>query len=208
MMLDREGVAADGVGWLLAGQGRLQYFQPHRQLGVPSRLAHHLIQQRPLVLYCIDELPQPLHPCLGLLPMPLQANMCFCQVPRVSIQECSLMTAGADELVLHWLLNHLIQHLGQSFLVLHGIHQVPQPLNPLLGLLLCPYIHDCWRWFPCCFVGQWAHPGAMRFGSTAKVLAECKLKYYRISECLGCLVVQRGQINRLTRAVKTWNGWQ
>ncbi len=23
----------------------------------------------------------------------------------------------------------------------------------------------------------------MRFGSTAKVLAECKLKYYRISEC-------------------------
>ncbi len=25
----------------------------------------------------------------------------------------------------------------------------------------------------------------MRFGSTAKVLAECKLKYYRISECQG-----------------------
>ncbi len=24
----------------------------------------------------------------------------------------------------------------------------------------------------------------MRFGSTAKVLAKCKLKYYRISECL------------------------
>ena len=23
----------------------------------------------------------------------------------------------------------------------------------------------------------------MRFGSTAKVLAKCKLKYYRISEC-------------------------
>ena len=23
----------------------------------------------------------------------------------------------------------------------------------------------------------------MRFGSTAKVLAECELKYYRISEC-------------------------
>ncbi len=23
----------------------------------------------------------------------------------------------------------------------------------------------------------------MRFGSTAKVLAECKLKYYRVSEC-------------------------
>ena len=26
-------------------------------------------------------------------------------------------------------------------------------------------------------------PGTMRFGSTAKGLAECKLKYYRISEC-------------------------
>ena len=24
----------------------------------------------------------------------------------------------------------------------------------------------------------------MRFGSTAKVLAECKLKYYRISQCI------------------------
>ena len=28
--------------------------------------------------------------------------------------------------------------------------------------------------------------GTMRFGSTAKVLAKCKLKYYRISECGGC----------------------
>ena len=28
----------------------------------------------------------------------------------------------------------------------------------------------------------------MRFGSTAKVLAKCMLKYYRISECCGmCL---------------------
>ncbi len=27
----------------------------------------------------------------------------------------------------------------------------------------------------------------MRFGRTAKVLAECKLKYYRISECSGML---------------------
>ena len=26
-------------------------------------------------------------------------------------------------------------------------------------------------------------PGTMRFGSTAKVLAKCMLKYYRISEC-------------------------
>ena len=25
--------------------------------------------------------------------------------------------------------------------------------------------------------------GTMRFGSTAKVLLKCKLKYYRISEC-------------------------
>ena len=27
--------------------------------------------------------------------------------------------------------------------------------------------------------------GTMRFGSTAKVLLKCKLKYYRISECGG-----------------------
>ena len=32
----------------------------------------------------------------------------------------------------------------------------------------------------------------MRFGSTAKVLAECKLKYYRISECMGASLVRRG----------------
>ncbi len=31
--------------------------------------------------------------------------------------------------------------------------------------------------------------GTMRFGSTAKVLAKCKLKYYRISECRGMLPV-------------------
>ena len=30
--------------------------------------------------------------------------------------------------------------------------------------------------------------GTMRFGSTAKVLLKCKLKYYRISECVGLLV--------------------
>ena len=28
-----------------------------------------------------------------------------------------------------------------------------------------------------------AHQVTMRFGSTAKVLLKCKLKYYRISEC-------------------------
>ena len=27
------------------------------------------------------------------------------------------------------------------------------------------------------------HQSTMRFGSTAKVLLKCKLKYYRISEC-------------------------
>ncbi len=34
----------------------------------------------------------------------------------------------------------------------------------------------------------------MRFGSTAKVLAECKLKYYRISECTGLRVVERAEV--------------
>ena len=32
-------------------------------------------------------------------------------------------------------------------------------------------------------------PLTMRFGSTAKVLLKCKLKYYRISECLWALKV-------------------
>ncbi len=34
---------------------------------------------------------------------------------------------------------------------------------------------------------------AMRFGSTAKVLAKCMLKYYRISESSSCLHGQRAQ---------------
>ncbi len=29
----------------------------------------------------------------------------------------------------------------------------------------------------------------MRFGSTAKLLAKCKLEYYRISECLKLCIV-------------------
>ena len=33
-------------------------------------------------------------------------------------------------------------------------------------------------------------PCAVRFRSTAKVLAECKLKYYRISECLAAWRLQ------------------
>ncbi len=45
------------------------------------------------------------------------------------------------------------------------------------------------RLSPCTHVGKGLQGGwhraqhTMRFGSTAKVLAECKLKYYRISEC-------------------------
>ena len=34
-------------------------------------------------------------------------------------------------------------------------------------------------------VTAYRRPGTMRFGSTAEVLAECKLKYYRVSECTG-----------------------
>ena len=33
----------------------------------------------------------------------------------------------------------------------------------------------------------------MRFGSTAKVLLKCKLKYYRISECVSfCMTIPAG----------------
>ena len=32
---------------------------------------------------------------------------------------------------------------------------------------------------------EWQAHCTMRFGSTAKVLPKCKLKYYRISECIG-----------------------
>ena len=34
----------------------------------------------------------------------------------------------------------------------------------------------------------------MRFGSTAKVLAECKHKYYRISECSGQRLAMHGSV--------------
>ncbi len=41
----------------------------------------------------------------------------------------------------------------------------------------------------------------MRFGSTAKVLAECKLKYYRISECLR---VAQAEVSYSCRQISTW----
>ena len=37
---------------------------------------------------------------------------------------------------------------------------------------------------PCCNAHLMWLSCTMRFGSTAKVLLKCKLKYYRISECL------------------------
>ena len=36
----------------------------------------------------------------------------------------------------------------------------------------------------------------MRFGSTAKVLLKCKLKYYRISECVELRTVYSGALSR------------
>ncbi len=36
--------------------------------------------------------------------------------------------------------------------------------------------------------------GTMRFGSTAKVLAECKLKYYRVSECRALAEVDKQRL--------------
>ena len=62
------------------------------------------------------------------------------------------------------------QHLG---LILRPMHDTLQqgclhvdPVDPQAGMLR-----------------------TMRFGSTAKLLAECKLKYYRISECSAFLAV-------------------
>ena len=48
--------------------------------------------------------------------------------------------------------------------------------------------HKRWgdKWGPACYSAHQAPPRChhtMRFGSTAKVLLKCKLKYYRISEC-------------------------
>ena len=42
----------------------------------------------------------------------------------------------------------------------------------------------------------------LRFGSTAKVLAECKLKYYKISECVG-LGMQASSIGRSPQPMLT-----
>ena len=44
----------------------------------------------------------------------------------------------------------------------------------------------------------------MRFGSIAKVLAECKLKYYRISECIVAQAVFRPVCAR--EIEQPWNG--
>ena len=50
----------------------------------------------------------------------------------------------------------------------------------------------------------------MKLGSTAKVLAKCKLKYYRISECRGIIwkperplvcVACRDQVNSIVRTI-------
>ena len=53
-----------------------------------------------------------------------------------------------------------------------GSHQLPgqRPQDRRQGL----------AWSVCKAEGELR---TMRFGSTAKVLAECQLKYYRISEC-------------------------
>ena len=40
----------------------------------------------------------------------------------------------------------------------------------------------------------------MRFGSTAKVLAKCKLKYYRISECVAQVLSKSGTAGSLASA--------
>ena len=67
-------------------------------------------------------------------------------------------------------------------LVIHRVpgHRVHSPGMAFQGCqqLSCgsvPHIHLQ------CGAGQCQH--TMRFGSTAKVLLKCKLKYYRISEC-------------------------
>ena len=43
----------------------------------------------------------------------------------------------------------------------------------------------------------------MRFGSTAKVLEECKLKYYRISECEGMMMMMM-MMHAWTRTSCLW----
>ncbi len=44
--------------------------------------------------------------------------------------------------------------------------------------------------------------GTMRFGSTAKVLLKCKLKYYRISECAG--FVEAVIIDQIAASSRHW----
>ena len=52
-------------------------------------------------------------------------------------------------------------------------------------LLVCP----CKA--PVCLISTWlaaSHHGTMKLGSTARVLAKCLLKYYRISKCMAGLL--------------------
>ena len=60
----------------------------------------------------------------------------------------------------------------------------------------CAYTLDTWVPASRVWHLQTNQPCTMRFGSTAKVLLKCKLKYYRISECLvdpgSCGFARRG----------------
>ena len=65
--------------------------------------------------------------------------------------------------------------LSGGQLSIDGLHRlVPRMQNLLLNIEL---------------VGRWDKHSTMRFGSTAKVLLKCKLKYYRISECTVTIMI-------------------
>ena len=61
-----------------------------------------------------------------------------------------------------------------------------RPTRPATLLMLSPACSPGMSTFPSVVLPTPYHC-TMRFGSTDKVLAECKLKYYRISECTVCL---------------------
>ena len=75
-----------------------------------------------------------------------------------------------------------------SCLSLSGIEQIctwiftPSIVQP--GNCILSVLHSAAEAAQECNQRQPVH--AMRFGSTAKALAECRLKYYRISECFQC----------------------
>ena len=97
---------------------------------------------------------------------PMNCTTFLCLTFRMIETSCSRPPASEPQRNLIFIQPRAKGRSLQGWQLLHHVHPHPQ-----LDIQLC--IDEGWPQRPGC---------TMRFGSTAKVLAKCKLKYYRISE--------------------------